>query len=127
MFHKTKYSGETFKDAKYVTKTRKKKNRVDTMSGKIRIRFFGIFKKTYGNEQILLELRPREKLGEVIHRIAESSPELRRILIDPEPEDPRPNAIIILNGKEASILEKGLETEVENNDEIVLIPVIHGG
>lgn len=63
---------------------------------------------------------------DIIYRVAEYSPKLKRTLIDPELNDPRPNAVILLNGKEINVL-KGLETEVKDGDEIVLIPVSHGG
>ncbi|MEM2111447.1 MAG: MoaD/ThiS family protein, partial [Candidatus Bathyarchaeia archaeon] len=74
-----------------------------------------------------IETRRNEKLSDIIHKLTESSPEFERMLIDPELKDPRPNAIILINGKELSVLKKGLETLVKNNDEIVFIPVIHGG
>jgi len=112
--------------------TKKKKEtasrREDTsiMSGSIKIKFLGILKKTYGRSRISLETRKSEKLRDIIQRVAESSPELERVLIDPELKDPRPNVIILVNGKEISVL-KGLETEVRDRDEIVFIPVIHGG
>ncbi len=48
------------------------------------------------------------------------------MLIDPELEDPRPNMLILVNGKEISVLN-GLRTDIKNGDEIVLIPVVHGG
>ncbi len=54
------------------------------------------------------------------------SSELKRALVDPELEDPRPNALILVNGKEISVLQ-GLDTEVKDGDEIVLVPVSHGG
>ncbi|MFX0092174.1 MAG: MoaD/ThiS family protein, partial [Candidatus Hodarchaeota archaeon] len=38
----------------------------------------------------------------------------------------RPNALILVNGKEISVLN-GLETQVEDGDKIVLVPVSHGG
>ncbi|HDO42088.1 MAG TPA: hypothetical protein ENH03_04220, partial [Candidatus Bathyarchaeota archaeon] len=47
-------------------------------------------------------------------------------LLDPELKDPRPNTIILVNGKEISVLS-GLETEIEDGDEITIIPIIHGG
>jgi len=96
------------------------------MTGKIKIKLLGIFKKTLGKDQILLETGESEKLRDVIQKLAESSPGLRRILIDPELGDPRPNAVILVNGREINLLE-GLETEVSDRDEIVLIPVTHGG
>jgi molybdopterin converting factor small subunit len=54
------------------------------------------------------------------------STEAKRLLIDPELNDPRPNALILLNGREISVL-KGLETEIEEGDEMTLIPIAHGG
>jgi len=63
----------------------------------------------------------------VIHKITETfSPEFKRTLVDPELNDPRPNALILVNGKEISVLE-GLETEVNKGDDVVIIPVSHGG
>jgi molybdopterin converting factor small subunit len=47
-------------------------------------------------------------------------------LIDPELDDPRTNALILVNGKEVSVLQ-GLNTKIKDGDELVLIPVVHGG
>lgn len=96
------------------------------MSPSIEVRFLGAFKKAYGDDRMLLRLEGRERLSAVVHTIADSSLELKRVLLDPELEDPCPNAIILVNGKEISVLD-GLETEVGNRDEIVFIPVVHGG
>lgn len=103
-----------------------KANRDISMTQSVKVRFLGVFKKAYGKDHMVLQLKGKQKLATVIHSIAESSAELRRVLLDPELEDPRPNAIILVNGREVSVLN-GLETEVGNRDEIVLIPVIHGG
>ena len=96
------------------------------MTQSIEVRFLGVFRKAYGKDHMVLQVRGKQRLGIVIHSIGESSAELRRALLDPELEDPRPNAIILVNGKEISVLN-GLETEVRDGDEIVFIPVIHGG
>ncbi|MEM3041579.1 MAG: MoaD/ThiS family protein [Nitrososphaerota archaeon] len=96
------------------------------MNGKVKIRLMGIFKKALEKDQIIFETQKTEKLRDIIQKIVETSPELRRVLIDPELGDPRPNAVILVNGREISVLE-GLETEIGDRDEIVLIPVAHGG
>ena len=101
-------------------------NRESETAQSVDVKFLGVFKKAYGNGQVSIQLKGREKLASIIEAIADSSPELRRVLLDPELEDPRPNAIILVNGKEIGVLN-GLETEVGNRDEIVFIPVIHGG
>jgi len=63
----------------------------------------------------------------IIKALVKSFPsEARKLLIDPDLDDPRPNALILLNGREISVLS-GLGTEVADGDEITLIPVVHGG
>jgi len=59
-------------------------------------------------------------------RLADSSQDLRRILIDPVLESPLPNSVILVNNRDISAL-RGLETPIMNGDKIVIIPVIHGG
>jgi len=66
-------------------------------------------------------------IRKVIHKLAETfSPEFKRTLVDPELNDPRPNALVLVNGKEISVLD-GLETELNKGDEVVIVPVSHGG
>jgi molybdopterin converting factor small subunit len=96
------------------------------MSCKIDVKLLGAFKKAYGSGEFSLRLNGKRKLADVVREIAEVSVELGRVLIDPELGDPRPNAVILVNGREISVLD-GLETEIGDGDEIVLIPVIHGG
>ena len=92
----------------------------------MRVRLLGIFRKACGQEYISVRMNGPASVIQIIHKIAESSPELRRVLIDPELRDPRPNALILVNGREISALE-GLETLIRDRDEVVLIPVTHGG
>ena len=92
----------------------------------IEVKLLGAFKTALGKEQIILQLSGKQKLATVIHSIAESSAELKRVLLDSELEDSCPNAIIIVNGKTISVLN-GLDTEVGDGDKIVLVPAIHGG
>ncbi len=74
-----------------------------------------------------MEFEKPVPLSMLVQRLVEFfSPEFKQVLIDPELDDPRPNSLILVNGKEISVL-KGLETEVSNGDEIVLLPVSHGG
>jgi molybdopterin converting factor small subunit len=51
---------------------------------------------------------------------------LRLNLLDEQLAEPKPNALILVNGKEISVLH-GLETKLRNGDEVVLVPVVHGG
>jgi molybdopterin converting factor small subunit len=46
--------------------------------------------------------------------------------LDPELGDPRPNAVILLSGREIGTL-RGLETPLSPEDEVAILPVAHGG
>jgi len=93
----------------------------------VKVRLLGVFQGLSGKSQVPIRLEEPTTVRKVIKRLAEAfSSEFKQMLIDPELEDPRPNALILVNGKEISVL-KGLETEVNDGDEIVLVPVSHGG
>lgn len=92
----------------------------------VEVTLLGVFKEAFGSEHTSLTVEPSRRLREIITRLTESSHALERVMIDPELHDPQPNAVMLVNGKEAGVLE-GLETEVKEGDRIVLIPVAHGG
>jgi molybdopterin synthase sulfur carrier subunit len=99
----------------------------DGMAVHVKVRLLGVLRGFSGKGYVSLESGEPATVGKVIQRLAEGfSPEFKRVLIDPELEDPRPNALILVNEKEVSVLQ-GLETEVGDGDEIVLVPVSHGG
>jgi len=94
---------------------------------KIKVRLMGVFRGLIGKENFNLKLEKSSSVREIVKRLVEhSSTELRRLLVDLELDDPRPNALIFVNGREISVLD-GLETEVGDGDEVVFIPVSHGG
>ncbi len=97
------------------------------MATSVKVKLIGIFRVLSGENRLPIELEEPAIVGRVIQKLVEAfSPEFKDALIDPELKDPRPNALILVNGKEISVLE-GLETEVNKGDEIVLVPVSHGG
>jgi len=93
---------------------------------KVKVRLLGVFRGFSGKSEMDLKLE-QATVRSVVQTIAVSlSKEARGLLMDAELNDPRPNALILLNGKEISVLN-GLETEVKEGDEVMLIPVSHGG
>ena len=97
------------------------------MAIKVKVRLMGVFRELTGKEKFHLKLEKSLPLREVVERLVEPFPaELRRLLVDLELGDPRPNALIFVNGREIGVLD-GLETEVGDGDEVVFIPVSHGG
>jgi len=89
-------------------------------------RFLGVFRSISGKNQVTIKFKDAVMLRDAVERIVEEMPELKRALIDPELEDPRPNTLILVNGREISILN-GLETILEDGDEVVFVPVLHTG
>lgn len=92
----------------------------------VTVNFIGVFRAISGISKLAIKFEKTISLREAINKIVEEKPSLKRVLIDPELEDPRPNALILVNGKEISVLN-GLETLLKDGDEVVFVPVIHGG
>jgi molybdopterin synthase sulfur carrier subunit len=93
---------------------------------RVNFRFVGSFRNLAGKGKFTLELSEGVLLKEAIKQIIEKFPKIERALIDPELGDPKPNTLIIVNGKEISVLN-GLETLLKDGDEVVFVPVSHGG
>jgi MoaD family protein len=92
----------------------------------VTVKFVGAFRSISGKSRFTLKLENIVSLREAVKKIVEELPKLKRVLIDPELEDPRPNTLILVNGKEVSVLN-GLDTTLEDGDEVVFVPVVHGG
>lgn len=90
------------------------------------VRFIGAYRVITGKTELTIEYNETINVEKAVKKIVEESPKLGKVLIDPELEDSRPNALILLNGKEIGVLN-GLETTLKNGDEMVVIPVSHGG
>ena len=89
-------------------------------------RFVAVFHSISGKNQFTIKFKDAALLKHAVKRIIEEFPELKRALIDPELEDPRPNTLILVNGREISVLN-GLETILKDGDEVVFVPVLHTG
>jgi molybdopterin converting factor small subunit len=92
----------------------------------VKARFVGSLRTLSGEEIVTLQLQKRLSLKEVIRRITEEKPKLNGVFVLSQPEKLRTAVLILVNGKEISVL-KGLETTIKNDDELVFVPVLHGG
>jgi molybdopterin synthase sulfur carrier subunit len=92
----------------------------------ITVKFIGALRHVSGAEELALEGKGDVSIRELIKELIKELPELKRSLIDQQLEDPRPNVLMLVNGREISVLN-GLETKLKDEDEIVLVPVVHGG
>ena len=92
----------------------------------ITIKLVGALRYTLGTNTLTFNREKCESVRELIKEVAKLKPEIRKTLIDQQLDDPRPNALILVNGKEISVLE-GLDTILNEGDEVVLVSVVHGG
>ena len=90
------------------------------------IKFIGALRNLSGKPQLAVNCKEGMLLKELISQINQQTPQLEKSIVDQEGKGSTLNALILVNGKEISVL-KGLETRLNDGDEIVFVPVVHGG
>ena len=97
------------------------------MAVSVRVNLVGVFRVLSGRSRVIASLSEGATVMDIVHKLVESFPaEFGTALVDPVLGEPRPNALILVNGKEVSVLD-GVETVVQDGDRVVLLPVAHGG
>jgi molybdopterin synthase sulfur carrier subunit len=92
----------------------------------VTVKFIGALRHVSGAGELALNCKDNVSIRELMREITEEVPALTRSLIDQQLEEPTPNVLILVNGREISVLN-GLETNLQDGDEVVLVPVVHGG
>ena len=97
---------------------------------RIQLKLYGVFRSAAGSSTIELDVSStraptvRDAIGTLTSKSEFNG--LVHLLINTESSDPRPNALIMVSGREISTLN-GLETPLHESDELSLLPVVHGG
>ena len=89
------------------------------------LKFIGALRQISGKTQLTVNYQEGMLLKELIIKISQEMPQLEKTLSD-QLNDSRSNALVLINGREISVLD-GLETKLNDGDEIVFVPVVHGG
>ena len=92
----------------------------------VTIEFIGSFRSISNRCRLVIDLESPLLLRKVMKRVVEMLPNLKGTLINPDHGGVRAGVLVLINGSEISVLN-GLETVIEDGDELVLIPVAHGG
>ncbi len=92
----------------------------------VTVKFVGALRHASGVEKLNWDFEEDFSIKELINEIAREKPELKRTLIDQQSNNPMTNALILVNGREISVLN-GLETKIKDWDEVIFVPVVHGG
>ena len=90
------------------------------------IKFIGALRHISGKTQLTVDYEEGMSLKDLLSKIGQELPKLGKSLGDPQTGDSASNPLILVNGREISVLN-GLETELSDGDEVVFVPVIHGG
>jgi molybdopterin converting factor small subunit len=93
---------------------------------RVDVRLMGVLREAAGSTEIRLEVEEGSSLGDMIDRLIEELPSLVDVLIDRVVDSYTPNALILVDGVEASNLE-GSSTSLRDGSTLVFLPVTHGG
>ena len=90
------------------------------------VKFIGALRHLSGKTQFAINYQDGISIKELVLKISQEFPELKNTFSDRELNDSRSNSLILVNGREISVLA-GYETKLSDGDEIVFVPVVHGG
>jgi molybdopterin converting factor small subunit len=95
----------------------------------LHLKFYGVFRTAAGANEVQLDVPEmtstvRTVIAQLLSETRFES--LKQIMVDAETSDPRPNALIMVSGREINSL-RGLDTEVNEKDELAFLPIALGG
>jgi len=89
------------------------------------LKFIGALRQISGKTQLTVDFQAGSSLKDLVKKMSQEMPQLEKVVSD-QLNASRSNALILVNGREISVLD-GLETKLNDGDEVVFIPVVHGG
>lgn len=90
------------------------------------VKFIGALRHLSGKTQFTLNFQDGLSIKQLVYQISLEMPELKHTFSDQELNDSRSNSLILVNGKEISVLN-GYDSKLSDGDEIVFVPIVHGG
>lgn len=90
------------------------------------IKFIGALRHISGKTQLTVNFQKGTSLKELLSKLSQEMPQLEKTFTEQQHNNSTSNALILVNGREISVLN-GLETRLSDGDEIVFVPVVHGG
>jgi MoaD family protein len=90
------------------------------------VKFIGALRYLCGKTQLTLNFQDGASVKSVVENLSQQFPQVKHTFCDSELNSARSNSLILVNGKEISVLNS-YETKLCDGDEIVFVPVVHGG
>ena len=91
---------------------------------KIKVMFFAPFRELFGTDESEIELKGAANVQELLNLLCSSHKRRKRIF--DQSGEPRPYVMIFKNGQPIQMSD-GIQTELEEGDEIALLPPVSGG
>lgn len=92
----------------------------------ITVKLIGALRHISGKNKLNVSHKQAMTLIGLIKTISEEVPEMKPNIISQQASEPKANALILVNGREISVLN-GLDTKLNDGDEVVFVSVVHGG
>ncbi len=94
----------------------------------MRIRLIGVLRNLAGRDSLEIAVQEDRTVAQIIEKLVNlvGRSEFAAAILDRELNNPTANTLIMVNSKDISALD-GVKTRLKNTDEIVLIPISHGG
>ncbi len=91
------------------------------------VKFIGALRHMTGKTKISVDCTGTISLKELILKISQDMPSVQTSLIEQQSDGKtKTNALMLVNDKEISVLN-GLDTQLVDGDEVVFVPIVHGG
>ena len=95
---------------------------------RVHVKLYGVLKTAAKTERLDLDFESPISIRQLVNKLISviALPEFETYLIDADTKDPRPNALILVSGTEIGALN-GIDSTLRDGDEVVFLPVAHGG
>ncbi len=100
----------------------------EQQAGKVRIRLIGVLGSAAERREVELDWSDSLTVSKLVENLLRTVGNRRfeDFLVDSGTRDPRPNVIILLDDQDCNLFH-GLQTQVEKDATVTIIPVAHGG
>jgi sulfur-carrier protein len=93
----------------------------------VTVKFIGALRHLTGKSKLSIDFSVGYAIKDLIHKLIQDTPQVKSSIVDQQADGTmKANALILVNDREISVLD-GLETRLSDGDEVVFVPVVHGG
>jgi len=95
---------------------------------KICLKLYGVFRSAAKTSDMELNVVKDATVKSLVNQLVSEDDfrTLKELLLDSSTSDPRPNALILVSGREINALD-GVDTVLHEGDEVAILPIAHGG